>query len=244
MADAPSGPHKGLVTSLAATTVTQPSAAWRLSVSMWSRRARALPPGGSEAPEASRNRAPRAVAIPAPPSLVALPPRPTMILVNPRSRASRRISPVPAVVVILGLRRRWGTRASPRGQRHLDHGGVAVAHHSPPGLQRPAQRPGNSAGEHLAARAAHQRVQGTVAAVGDGRQHRLGVGRDSGHAAGDGPGGLQSGNGRLESLGSDDNLHEKTHNLDAICWGQSGAGRQQTVRRATALYNAWTARYL
>ena len=65
---------------------------------------RSVSPTGTKGfPSASRNRTPRAVAAPQPPSLVALPPRPRMISSVPASRAASISSPAPKVVVFSGF---------------------------------------------------------------------------------------------------------------------------------------------
>ena len=113
ISEAPVGPHNGFVTSVAATISMLESPSTIPDVSMRSRSARAAPPEGKDLPRESKNLNPKAIAIPAPPSLVALPPRPTITRLNPFLDASKSNWPVPKVVVVLGFRRRGGTIANP-----------------------------------------------------------------------------------------------------------------------------------
>ena len=71
------------------------------------------PVPGSGVPPASTNLNPSAVSIPVPPSLVALPPSPMITRLQPLRNACATISPVPKVVVSMGLRSFSRSRVSP-----------------------------------------------------------------------------------------------------------------------------------
>ena len=110
---APFGPYRGFVTSHAMINsdpftphITSDSSMWRMSLRSLPRPSRALP-------FSSRKRNPRARSRPAPPSFVALPPMPTMNFLHPFRSASAMSSPVPNVVVSIGLRSSGLSSVSP-----------------------------------------------------------------------------------------------------------------------------------
>ncbi len=112
-AGAPLGPVSGLSTSLASTSSTDDSRASRPDRSARARSASPPPPGGTGSPSSSRNRAPSADSMPAPPSVVALPPTPNTMVRAPASSAARSSSPEPYVEAVSGAKTPAGRRCNP-----------------------------------------------------------------------------------------------------------------------------------
>ena len=92
---APRSPKKGLFTSQATCISVSRRATMHAEPSMRATRPVEVPRPGRMLPASSKNRYPRAVSKPIPPSFVALPPIPTRILRQPCRNASAIICPVP-----------------------------------------------------------------------------------------------------------------------------------------------------
>ena len=88
IADAPVGPHRGLLTSQATSISALATSRSIHDASMRSIPRRAAPPRASSSPVESSSFAPMACAMPAPPSFVALPPIPMINFRYPRCTAS------------------------------------------------------------------------------------------------------------------------------------------------------------
>ena len=112
-AAAPSGPSRGLSTSLATITRVSASAGCRPDRSTRSSAASAAPPGPSSRPSTSDSRAPSACSIPAPPSVLALPPMPSTTVRQPWSSAALTTSPVPYELACSASSRSGISSASP-----------------------------------------------------------------------------------------------------------------------------------
>ena len=128
-------------------------------------------PGPRSSPASSRNVAPSACSIPAPPSVVALPPSPSTIVSAPASSAATSSSPVPYVVATAAVRGDGpgsGSRCRPEAWASSTTAVEPLVAKS--GLHRVAERPSH----RRAARtepARDGRLDGPLTAIGDGAGH-------------------------------------------------------------------------
>ena len=100
-----------------------------------------------------------------------------------------------------------GKKGQPRGPRHLDDGGVPIAHGAPLGFDSPAERPRDLHGPDISSGAFNQRFEGAISAVGHGNEIALGLGDDSEHPVSHGLGDVERGDTTLERLGSQYDFH-------------------------------------